>query len=580
MPDRNLVSSYLPAVSTGGIEAVVEVYTDRTTEVQRSDRAIVQLTLVLVPLMYGVFGCLLYVVCNADRVRRKQQVELEQMTIENQNARAVAEKANETKSAFLSNMGHEMRTPLTAIIGYAQSILAHDPGGSERAMRLQTIVGNGERLLHVINDVLIAARLEAGKLEVERVSVELLPLLDGLVVHAARAAAEKGIAFDVRYEYPLPERVVTDPVHCREILLNVLDNAVKFTEKGRIDVAVSYVAEKGKLRCAVSDTGIGMTGEQLERLFSAFAQGDGSARRRYGGSGLALHISRELARLLGGDISVTSALGRGSIFEILIDAGEPRPQRFVTEKVQAVPEAGAQRAATIAPPAIAGRILYAEDNVVNQELVKMYVEPTGAELTIVADGKLAVQSALENDYDLVLMDMQMPVMDGMEATTLLRRTGYAGPILALTASSTEDEIELFRQAGCTGFLSKPIDWTLFYAALAQHLPPRRADGAAVKGTAAAPVAGHRLVQAFIAELPGRMHAIRMAHAGANWPALAAAVHDIKGMGGAFGYPRLSDIAALMEAAVKERDFEVLTRLAAELEALASAAVMGVSARAA
>lgn len=590
--DRNLVSSYLPAIVGASVHAVVETYTDRTDSIEQARRAMAALALLLAPLLYGVYASLLLVVWRADTLRRAQQlklemfidkrmVELADQAMENDEARVLAEAANGAKSAFVANMSHEIRTPLTAIIGYAQSTLTHNPSEEERLSNLKTIVRNGEHLLSVINDILDLGKIEAGKLEIERIPTELFAILGDVETVSSVLAEKKGIGFDLHYDFPLPEQITTDPTRLKQILLNLANNAIKFTQKGGVHISVSYLAREAKLRFVVSDTGLGMTAEQLAGLFRPFSQADASTSRRFGGSGLGLHISKHLAEMLGGNISVTSVAGQGSTFEILVDAGTPRPVQFLSE-VPRMPAGSNTTVEQLVPPQLAGKLLLAEDNPDNQKLIGFYIQKTGAAMTIAGNGALAVEHAMEHDYDLILMDIQMPVMDGMEATTLLRQSGYEGPIVALTASSTKDEIERFRQAGCSGVLSKPVDWKLLYETLAMHLPAcsqgSMGEGAATTATASsAPGAQVRaLIEAFIAGLPSRIEAIRTAHAQQDWAQVARAVHDIKGMGGGFGYPRLTEIAATIERAIKGKNYEALAQHLSELESQIYEATVGAS----
>ncbi len=580
--DRNLVSSYLPAISGAGIQAVVETYTDRTSSIEQTGRAMAGLALLLAPLVYGVYASLLYVVWRADTVRREQQLALQKLAAENHEARDAAEAANNVKTLFLANMSHEIRTPLTAIIGYAQSSLAHAPSEEQRLSNLKTIVRNGEHLLNVINDILDLSKIEAGKLEIELVPVALFSILQEVRSVSSLHTERKGIAFDVHYDFPLPERITTDPTRLKQILLNITNNAIKFTHKGGVSVKLSYQSPEAKVKFVVADTGIGMTTMQLAGLFKPFSQADASTSRRFGGSGLGLHISKQLAEKLGGGISVTSVTGQGSTFEVLVDAGNPRPVDFVNE----LPLTSASNddcAEETAPPQVTGQLLLAEDNPDNQKLIGLYVQRTGAEMTIAANGKIALEQAMRNDYDLILMDMQMPVMDGMEATTLLRQSGFDGPIVALTASTTKGEIERFTQAGCSGLLSKPIDWNKLYALLAQHLPPRSQSEDVDTMAAPAPALNDQLrhlTAQFIHGLPARMDGIRAAHAQRDWPQVARAIHDIKGMGGGFGYPRLTQVAATIEMAIGEKNYAVLAQHVSELESLVSEATAGVTVEAA
>lgn len=549
--DRNLVSSYLPALRGSRIEAVVETYTDRTASIAAANRAMAGLSAVLAPLLYSVYAALLYLVWRADGVRREHQRALKEAVAESARARAAAESANRSKSQFLASMSHEMRTPLTAIIGYAQSGLAHRPDPHAQAENLRTIARNGEHLLNVINDLLDLAKIEAGKLDVVAAPLDLFELLADVHAVALAHAGRKGIGFALEYCYPLPQRIVTDATRLKEILLNVTNNAIKFTHAGGVTLRVGYESGARRMRFTVADTGVGMTAEHMARLFQPFAQADAGTSRRYGGTGLGLHISRRLAELLGGTIAVHSKVGAGSVFEIRIAAPAGEPVRWISGD-EPLPRHGAAELEPAAAPRLAGAILLAEDHPDNRNLLRLYIEPTGARLDAVENGERAVECALQHEYDLVLMDMQMPVMDGSEAARLLRQAGYDRPIVALTASATSEEVARYADAGCDRVLSKPLDWKRFYATLAAYLPPA-AKGAGRTGEARTH-AGHAaaaLARRFEAAVPARLATMRELCAAGRWSELAAALHDMKGMGAAFGHPELTRMAASMERAIAQ-----------------------------
>ncbi len=372
-----------------------------------------------------------------------------------------AEQANQAKSEFLANMSHEIRTPMTAILGYAEVLL--DPNVLEEQSRsaIHTIRRNGVHLLEIINDILDISKIEAGKLETERIACDpcrLLTDIDGLLRHRA---TEKGLAFEIGIEGGIPEEVRTDPTRLRQILINLIGNALKFTSAGFVRVTAAYDGGQNRLLITVADTGIGITSEQQDLLFRPFTQADQSTTRRYGGTGLGLTISKRLARLLGGDLTVESTPGVGSRFTVSIAAGCPAGVRLRTKLASVTPD-------SLTPPAEVRRqlpnvrILLAEDGTDNQRLISYILKRAGAAVSVAADGQAAVEAACAADqagqpFDIVLMDMQMPVLDGYGAAAELRRLGFDVPILALTAHAMTGDRERCLASGCNDYDTKPID---------------------------------------------------------------------------------------------------------------------------
>lgn len=368
-------------------------------------------------------------------------------------ARRAAEQASEAKSTFLANMSHEIRTPMTAIIGYAE--LLSDPSleGSEREMYARTIRRNGEHLMAVLNDILDLSRIESGKLVITMAHCSPRQIAEEVVELLRPKGGEKQIAMAVESEAGVPELIETDPVRLRQVLVNLVGNAVKFTEAGTITVRLGLEvagAPRPMLRIDVVDTGIGIAPQDIALLFHPFQQADASARRRFGGTGLGLAISRRLAHLLGGDVTVESTPGAGSTFTMRVSA------RAVQVSGRSIHDAAAKR-----PARLDGiRVLLAEDGPDNRRLVMIHLRRLGCEVEGVENGQLAVDRILqpgEAPCDVVLMDMQMPVLDGYSAATALRQAGYAGGIIALTAHAMEGDRERCVAAGCDDYVVKPID---------------------------------------------------------------------------------------------------------------------------
>ncbi|MCE9596293.1 MAG: response regulator [Planctomycetes bacterium] len=387
-----------------------------------------------------------------------------------------ADAANQAKSQFVANMSHELRTPLTAILGYADLLREQHVDGSheiDRATAVETIARNGEHLLAIINDILDVSKIEAGAMTVERLSVEPAQVVEEVLSSMRVRAKAKGITLERIYATPIPRRITSDPLRLRQIVINLIGNAIKFTERGgitlrvRLDVAD---ANDARLVFAVEDTGIGMTEEQVARVFRPFAQADETMSRRFGGTGLGLTISKRLAELIGGELTATSRAGEGSVFTLTLALGPLanletwRPGEGPTTApslIAAVPD-------THSACRLEGlRILLAEDGRDNQRLVSLHLRRAGAVVAIVDDGRKAV-AALEpveptpaapnsTPFDVVLMDMQMPELDGYAATRLLRKNGCRVPVIALTAHNMAGDRHRCLDAGCDDFLSKPID---------------------------------------------------------------------------------------------------------------------------
>ena len=402
-----------------------------------------------------------------DATESHQRLQIEREREQERLEKELARNSAQAKSQFLANMSHEIRTPLAAIIGYGETLLDPDLNETEKRSSAETVVRSGRHLLELVNDILDHSKIDANKLDVDVVPVNLPELLDEIRAFFAPRAREKGLDFSIICDYPLPEKIRTDPTRYRQIIINLCGNALKFTENGSISLIVRCDRDAEKLYARVVDTGIGMKPEQLDRLFDPFAQGSTAISRQYGGTGLGLSISRRLAELLGGDIRVSSTYGEGSEFEVCISTGELAQVHFLRDASEF-----SQRRRAIAmvmAPRLSGRILCAEDNDVNRRLVSLLVGRTGAELVHVSNGAEALERATREHFDLILMDIQMPVMNGRDATLALREAGVNTPVVALTANVMAEDIAEYRLAGCNDHLAKPIDKQRFYEVLARYL---------------------------------------------------------------------------------------------------------------
>ena len=378
-------------------------------------------------------------------------------------ARDAAEAASRAKSDFLAKMSHEIRTPMTAILGYADVLRSEEMSHLDREQHLITIRRNGEHLLAVINDILDISKIEAGQMTTEAIETSPGEIIADVASLMRARAQEKKLDLNVEYEGPIPAWIKTDPTRLRQILVNIVGNAVKFTEKGQVKLTAQFRrGEEGvpdQMHFAVKDSGIGMTPEQHGRLFKAFSQGDDSMARRFGGTGLGLAISRNLAQLLGGELWCESEPGTGSTFHVAVETGSLEGIEMITDQSEAIAAQPVQIARKVE---LNCRVLLVEDGADNQRLVSFLLKKAGASVEIAGNGLIGMNRALEaqaanEPFDVVLTDMQMPVMDGYTAARKLREHGYTRPIIALTAHAMTDDVIKCVEAGCDDYASKPVN---------------------------------------------------------------------------------------------------------------------------
>jgi PAS domain S-box-containing protein len=476
-------------------------------------------------------------------------------------AKQAAEAAMHSKSQFLANMSHEMRTPLTAIIGFAEAILQDFESDPKELHCLQVILNNSNHLLEVINDILDLSKLDAGAVSIEESTFELVPMLEEIRAMFSPRIAEKALSFSVHYEWPLPRWLATDVLRLKQVIINLLSNSIKFTEKGWIDVRVTFNAPAEELSISVSDSGIGMTNEQQAKLFQPFSQANESITRKYGGTGLGLTISRRLARALGGEIQVSSEPGRGSVFTVSIKPRLPDRELITDGRGTQDKVISAQ---IKAPPALKGHVLFADDAVDNRQLVQYLLSKVGLTAVMVEDGGEALQAALSQPFDLILLDIQMPHVDGLSAARSMRVAGIKTPIVALSAGTMSSDVLEAVEAGCSMHLGKPFSAKAFYQMLARFLSA--ADGApdtneqqrlpnrpAVRSipepyTAIIDAQMIPLLHQFIARLPGRLEEIKSAIASSDGEKVLLLAHRLKGSAGLYGFPVLADLGAALEDA--------------------------------
>ena len=398
------------------------------------------------------------------------------------NAKREAESASKAKSEFLANMSHEIRSPMTAILGFTENLLDANLDAQEKKEAVEAVRRNGFHLLTVINDILDLSKIEAGKLDVELLPCSPSQILDEIAATVRSQARAKNLTLAVECSRSLPARILADPTRLRQVLINVAANAVKFTTTGEVRLTaspVSVVAADGESASAsavqfeISDTGIGMTPAEMSRLFQPFTQADGSVTRRFGGTGLGLAISKRLVELMGGSISLESVPGKGTTIRVTMPVGEQSSAAspIGVSANRALPVSPIRSAAS---SLVSTRILLAEDGPDNQRLIVSILKRAGAEVSVAEDGHRSLELARiaterGMPYDVVLMDMHMPVMDGYTATRLLRENGYAGPVIALTAHAMSDARTECLAAGCSDFVTKPIDRDALIATIIRHI---------------------------------------------------------------------------------------------------------------
>ncbi|WMN60195.1 ATP-binding protein [Pseudoalteromonas xiamenensis] len=493
----------------------------------------------------------------------KRTFELEQLASELRDA-------SESKSRFLANMSHEIRTPMTSIIGYADGIVLGDIKPNERNNAIGIILQNARHVLGLINDILDMSKIEANRLEVELIESNLFDTIAQVESLLGKQIRDKGLEFELKYHFPLPDYIVIDPTRLRQILLNLTSNAMKFTTVGKISIEVKQA--DNRLFISVKDTGIGMTSQEQKQLFTAFYQADSSTSRKYGGTGLGLNISKSLAQKLDGDIEVKSEVGSGTEFTLTLGLYPTDKTRWISnfEEIHRDYQDQQYHRAEEQNTVLEGKVLLAEDHEDNRKLISRILERMGLDVTCVENGQLAVQAVLDDEFDLILMDIQMPVMDGEQALNFILATGSSTPVIALTANTMRHEIERYLKQGFIDHLAKPIDREVFAKKVSHYLNAPTPKEVSLPEDEFA-----RLQEKYISGLHEQKVQIQNQAKYQDYEGLGRSIHAVKGTAGMFDCNTIQEKATALDSALKEQDFTRIDELVSQLlNAIDSAIELG------
>ena len=507
---------------------------------------------------------------------------LEENKVELAKARDAAEQASESKSAFLANMSHEIRTPLNAVLGFTDVLRRGLVTDSDEAVdHLNMIHRSGAHLLELINDILDLSKIEAGRMQVESIETHVDEIVLDVINVLGVRATESDLHLAYVFTTPIPRTIPSDPTRLRQVVTNLVGNAIKFTSEGEVKVVTGLIENDSQacIKIDVVDSGIGMTPEQQAKIFQAFSQADETTTRKFGGTGLGLSISRRLTEAMGGELTVTSEAGVGSTFTVTIPVNVTEATELIAP--EEIHQSAEQRASAASNSTLtrlpAKPVLVVDDGDANRQLIQLVLTRAGAEVTTVENGLEAIKALSEQDYALVFMDMQMPVMDGYTATQKLRECGLQTPIIALTGNAMKGDREKCMDAGCDDFLSKPVDLDALLERTAHYIgtstetadettaavvpaslrlpPDSSADGSIHSTLPIEDEDFRQIVADFVGRLDERLDSIESSLRMADFIALQGQAHWLKGAGGTVGLGVFTEPAKQLEDAAKVSDSE-------------------------
>lgn len=528
-------------------------------------------------------------------IHKDLETKVEERTFQYEIERDKAIQADKAKTDFLANMSHEIRTPMTAILGYTDLLLMPDQTDEDVVYHINTIKRNGSHLLAIINDILDISKIEAGKMTVEHIRFQPLMVIADVMSLMQARAEEKEIHFDANFESAIPAYIQSDPVRLRQILVNIIGNAIKFTEFGEVRVIVGLKKNEHNeslFSVKIRDTGIGMTEQQIVDLFEPFKQADTSTTRKFGGTGLGLAISKKLAEALGGNVAVTSAAGVGSLFAFFIKTDDLKDVEMIENPKTALSlytsnHQKNQHALKIKK--VNARILLVEDGLDNQKLISFHLKRAGCDVVIANNGLKGfdiAMASLENTlkhFDLIFCDMQMPVMDGYTAVRKLRQNNYQGPIVALTAHAMSGDRQRCIDAGCDDYATKPIDAQVLielvirfckhhHDLLNEQYPDEdelsNTDDAFHQMKASVVAENNQslvstfastypdmaeLINDFVDNLPMHVTTMEKAFKAHELTQLRVEAHQLKGCAASYGFPVITEKAKILEKGLKDAE---------------------------